>query len=146
MNEQHERVTTLGKHQLITDGDSVFVIARGTVTLDDMRGFLNHFARIKQEYGCLFTFYDGRQSAGIDAEARKLATDQPKSNKEADLQVIFGVSFTVRVVLNMIVRAQKVLQNRRVQLHVFATENEARTFFDTERNRIRKELGVKPSL
>jgi hypothetical protein len=146
MNEQDERFAPLGRHLLRIDGDSVYMIGRGLVTRDDMRMLLEHFARIKQEYGRLFILYDARQCPGVDAEARKLAADQPTSKDEADLQVCFGMSFAIRVVLNMIVRAQKILRNRTVRFFMLENEKEALQFFESEREKIRQEKRIKKSL
>lgn len=129
----------LGKHRLHVEGDTVFFIAKGSLTLEDMRMLLVKFARIKQQHGCLFVLYDAREATGIDKDAREYAVKQPSHAQEADLQVAFGISFAVRVLLLMIIRAQKVLQNRAVTFHPFDDVVAARTFFEAERARIRLE-------
>jgi hypothetical protein len=146
MNPPDGHLVPLGTHLIQVVEDTVSVTARGPITGDDMRALLDLFARVKRECGCLFNLYDARQCTGIDPEARKLASDQPSTNREADLQVVFGISFTIRVLLNMLIRAQKVLRDRKVNLYFFDGEIEARTFFEKERERIRREKALEKSL
>lgn len=143
MNESSYNFTPLGTHLIRVDGDSIHLITRGTLTLGDMRELLDHFARIKREHRRLFVLYDARKAIGVDPAARKLATTEHSEKADAMLQVIFGVSFALRVVLTMIVRAQKLLRNRDVGLHIFDTEAEARYFFDKEREKLRRQLASK---
>jgi hypothetical protein len=144
MSNQDERIVPMGQHVLRIDSDSLFLEARGTLTVSDMQVLIDHFGPIKRAFGILFVFYDGRKSTGIDPAARKLATTHRSDQTDADLRVAFGIPFGVRVLLNMILRAQKVLTHRDVSVHVFDKENDARTFFETEREKIRKKKGVKP--
>lgn len=145
MNEnQHDgHAIPMGTHLVHLDGDTLVLIARGTLSFDDMKGLLDHFVRIKREHGRLFVLYDGVECTGIDADARKLASQLRSEDANANLRVAFGVPFTIRVLANMIIRAQKVLTNRDVRLHLFDHENEARAFFEKERDQIRRALGVR---
>ncbi len=136
----------MGGHLVHIDGDTLVLTARGTLTPDDMRQLLDHLARIKHEHGRLFVLYDGRLCTGFESGARKMASNARSSEADANLRVAFGVPFTVRVLLSMVLRAQKVLTNRDVTVHLFDKEIEARTFFETERANIRRKLGIEPSL
>lgn len=146
MNEQDERATRLGGHLIRADGDTLFMTARGNLTREDMNGLLDHFVRITKEHGVLFVFYDARQSTGIDSGARDLVSRERSNDAVADLRVAFGLPFTVRVVLSMILRARRYLSNREVTVHLFDKEEEAYAFFEKERARIRREKGIKTSL
>jgi hypothetical protein len=142
MNSAERRFVPLGTHQISVEGDTVIFVAHGMLTVDDLREILNIYWRIKETLGQLFVFYDCRGSTGIDPEARKMATMQPRTKKQADLQVAFGISFTIRVVLNMIMRAQKVLRNREVTMHFWDNEATAWSFFQAERARLRQEKQI----
>jgi hypothetical protein len=146
MSEQDERSAPLGQRSIHVEGDTVVSTVRGTLTGEEMQQLLDNFVRIKREYGVLFVLYDGRHCTGVDAAARKLAASKPTANRDADLQVVFGISFAIRVILNMLIRAQKVLLNRDIAVHVFEKELDARAFFDTGRERIRREKNIKKSL
>ena len=142
MNEQDERFRPLGTHLIHVDGDTLFLVARGSVTMQDMQNLLNLTGNIKREHGCLFVLYDARRSTGIDADARKLIANHAAKVEQADLEVAFGISFALRVILTMVVRAQKVLQSRTVNLHLFEKESEGRAFFEVTREKIRQKLGA----
>jgi len=146
MNAQDERFRPLGTHLLHVDCDTLLFIARGSVTIDDMREILDLCTDIKKKYGRLFVLYDARNGTGIDPDARKLAAHRTPTQVQADLEVAFGISFALRVILSMLVRAQKVLQNRTVNLHVFASENEGRAFFEATREKIRQGLDARNHL
>lgn len=145
-NEPAGRPVPMGTHLVHIEGDTLMVTARDMITVDDMRQLLEHFIRIKREHGMLFVFYDGLQCTGIDAGARKIASQMRTEDSNANLRVAFGIPFTIRVLLSMIVRAQKVLANRDVNVQVFEHEKEARAYFEKERDRLRRELSAKKSL
>ncbi len=140
MNPPENRCTPMGTHLVHIDGDSMLLIARGTLTEPDMQQLLELYIRIKREYGLLFAIYDGRQCTGIDSGARKLVSKFRVDVAEATLRVGFGLPFTLRVVLGMILRAQKALVNVDVAVHIFEHEREAYTFFEAERARLREKL------
>ena len=146
MNEQDERFVPVGKHLLRIDDDSAYLIARDVLTADDMRVLLETFDRVAKESGGLFVLYDGTKCTGIDPAARKLAALERPTQREADLQVAFGVSFAIRIIVNMLIRAQALLRTRTVNLFILNSETEALAFFETEREKIRKKLRAASSL
>lgn len=138
MKATADHFTLLGTHLVQVDGDTVFLRSRGKMTLADMREILRVFTQVKREYGRLFALYDASRGDGIDLDARHLAANRPTADEYPDLQVAFGISFAQRVVLNMILRAHKALQNRPVRLHLFDKEQEARAYFGVEREKLRQ--------
>lgn len=136
----------LGTHLIRIEGDSLEMTARGMLRGDDMREMFEHFVRIKREHGQLFVIYDGRESTGVDADARRVASQLRNEEANADCRVAFGISFTIRVILSMILRAQKVLSNRNINVHIFDGEEQARAFFDAERARLRAAHAASKSL
>jgi len=136
----------LGTHLIRIDGDSLEVTARGMLRGDDMRELFEHFVRIKREHGQLFVIYDGRESTGVDAEARRVASQLRNEEANATFRVAFGVSFSTRVLLSMILRAQRVLSNRNINVHIFDDEQQARAFFATERAKFRAQYAASKSL
>lgn len=146
MSDSGAQITPLGAHSLRIDGDTLELHASGPIKAEDMRGLYEHFIRIKREHGMLFVFYDGRNSAGIESDARRIASQTRSNDADANLRVAFGVSFAVRVVLSMVIRAQKMLANRDVNLAIFETEEEARTHFIAEREKVRARIKAAKSL
>jgi hypothetical protein len=140
MNPPENLCTPMGTHLVHIDGDSMLLIARGPLTERDMQQLLELYIRIKREHGLLFAIYDGRQCTGIESGARKMVSKFRVNAAEATLRVGFGLPFTVRVVLAMILRAQRALVNVDVAVHIFEHEHEAYAFFEAERARLRKKL------
>lgn len=136
---QQLRFEPVGRHLIHLDGDTIFLIVRGPLTRPDVQELFAAFRRVQVEYGRLFIFYDAREAGGIEADARRYAATVPTTIQEADLQVVFGLSFGLRTVLNMVLRAQKLLHNRTANFHLFDTEENARAFFEAERERLRLE-------
>lgn len=130
----------MGTHRVEIDRDTLVVTVRGMLTGKDMLALIEHFVRVKQQHGCLFILYDGRECTGINADARKSASAAARPESDATLRVAFGVPYTVRVMLNMLLRAQKVLLKRDIAIRVFEHEKEAREYLEKERERLRREL------
>lgn len=146
MKPPYEDFVPLGTHLLRIEGDSLYLIARGRVSVDDMRTLIELYDQITGEHGLLFTFYDGNGCTGIDPAARKLVAIERPVKREPDLQVAHGVSTAIRMVLNMLLRAQAFFGNRGVNLVLFDTENAARAFFEAEREKIRQKHRASSSL
>jgi hypothetical protein len=146
MDDPGVQLLPLGTHMLRIDGDSLELIARGSLNGDDMRELLERFAQIKRKHGQLFVIYDGRASTGVDAEARRVASRLRRDEADANLRVAFGISFTVRVIMLMILRAQSALLQRKINVHVFEDEQQARAFFNAERDKLRAEFKASKSL
>lgn len=138
MNEPAKDYKPVGTHAILVDGDSVFVVIRGSLTVPDLSELLVVMKRVKRESGHVFVFYDARQATGIDMPARKDVVAHHPVDVQPETQVIFGLSFGMRVILNMLMRAQKLLRNFEVPLHVVESEDEARALFARECARLRK--------
>lgn len=136
--EEHATFQPIGKHLIRAEQDSVEVIVRGPLTIDDVRALFVVFGRVQSENGRLFILYDAREATGIDAAARQYAASFPSTTQEADLQVVYGLSFGLRVILNMVMRAQKLLRHRNANFHVADNEAAARALFETEREKLRQ--------
>ncbi len=139
MTEPNPPFEPVGRHLVRFDRDTIFVVVRGSLTRSDVHELFAIYRQVQVEHGRLLILYDAREAGGIDADARQYAASVPATTKDADLQVVFGLSFGLRVVLNMVLRAQKLLRNRSGNFHIFDTEANARTFFDAECERIRQE-------
>jgi SpoIIAA-like len=113
----------------------IFVRIVGMMTLKDAHILLKLYRTIRQEYGIVLVMFDCARSEGIHREARVAMADlQPSS--AADATAIFGASFTLRTVGNMIERAIVGLGKPSLGLRFFATEAEARAFLSQERERV----------
>lgn len=138
MNERVKDYTPLGTHSILVDGDCVYIVIRGTLTVPDLSELMALMTRVKRENGQLFVFYDARQATGIEPAARKNVIAQNSVDMQPAFQVIFGISFSLRALLSMIMRAQKLLRNFDVPLRIAESEEEARALFAQECARLRK--------
>lgn len=137
MTEPVETYTPLGTHRIRVDGDSVYFVLKGTFTEPDLIAALDIMTRVKREHGWLFVYYDVREGTGIDSATRKAIITRNSVDSQPHVQVLFGISFGLRVILNMLIRAQKLLRNFDVPLHVVEKEDEARALFAKECARMR---------
>ncbi len=143
MNENDDDLIPIGKHRIRIDGDSVYFLSRGILTFEEFKLLMQHYARIRSEYGMLFVFFDSRGSTGMEPSVRNFNPHDDRKLYVADLQVAFGGSFALRVMLTMMNRANNILRRHRTPIQMFEQEDEAWQFFQNERERIRKEFGNK---
>jgi hypothetical protein len=137
--DDHKDLESLGKHLVRVDGDSLYFVTRGVVILEELEQLVEIYRRIKREHRMLFVFLDGRHSDGLAPDVRRYSVAD-RDKVVADLQVAFGVPFALRVVLTMMDRANALLRRKNTPVHIFDTESEARSFFEKERVRLRREL------
>lgn len=137
MTRPDRDIRAIGTHLVEVEGDSLEVTGRGMLTLEDLQRFLDLSSSIQREHGFVFLLYDGRQTTGVESGARKLVSRGNTNDWNNRLRVAFGLSFPVRVMFNVILRAQQLLLNREMRVHVFEHEAQARAFFKEERERIR---------
>ncbi len=120
------------------DGDIVVVQPVGATTTEDLVFIFQAYAEVRREYGILLALYDSRFGKGMTPEARKelfAATAEP--DKTADATAVFGASFAIRALVNMLERASAILHRKRLGAAMFATESEAREYLDQQRIRLR---------
>lgn len=118
------------------EGDLILMRVRGMITLDDMKGFLALQARVRRQYGSVFVLYDSRENTGLHPAARKYATDHTTLDTRADAAASFGASFALRVLVNMLTRAQEALRREGTRTMLFDTEVQARAYLAQERQRL----------
>ncbi len=140
MKMDHQKnLEVVEKHLVHIDGDSLWVTTRGTVTLEDLKQLMEIQYRIKSTHGMLFVLFDGRECTGIDPKVRRY-TVADRERYVADLYVAFGVPFALRIVINMMDRANALLGRKYSPLRMFDKEEDARRYFEDERVRLRRTL------
>lgn len=125
----------VGRHLLRVEGDVVFVIWNGDVGLEDVRELFDAVDRACAGQPMLFMLSDSRSTGSFDPEARRWVMQQSRGRRQIALSVVFGASFPVRVVGNMIHRAMRLFVPDAPEIVFFGTEAEARAFIDEERRR-----------
>lgn len=128
----------LGAHSYRIEGDVLFFRMKGVVSLADMCEILRLTAEVKEANGAVFTLYDSRENTGLDPAARKYATDHGSEKTHVVAAASFGAPFAMRVVVNMLNRANGILhKSRATPTMLFNTEAEARAYLLAARERER---------
>ncbi len=119
------------------EGDVVFVRVTGSLTLADFMTISNLYRQVQGEHGRLFALFDATRMDGIDREARRdLGNKKQLTDILPAVTAIFGASFAVRTIGNMIDRARTGLGRTTTVRRFFDTEAQARTYVAQERARL----------
>lgn len=116
--------------------DLVFVRNHRVMTLRDLHLVTDVYQEVRARHGRLLALYDSSRSEGIDREARRALTATVDARAEADATAIFGASFAIRTLSNMIDRAIVGLGRPSIGIKLFASEAEARAHLNQARERI----------
>lgn len=120
------------------DGDLVFIRVRGSLSLPDFANIACINAQVKREQGVFFALYDATRMTGIDPEARKALKSSPQITESMPAATaVFGASYTVQTLGNMIDRAMMALGRRTAGRRFFSTEALARAHLQKERLRLK---------
>lgn len=122
------------------EGDIVAVQSIGVTTREDMVLIFQAYALVRQEHGVVLALYDARLGKGMTAEARKDLMAVTSPEKRADATAVYGASFAIRALVNMLDRASVLLMRKPVGATMFATESEARAYLAQQRIRLRSKL------
>ena len=115
------------------DDDVVFIRNQRSMTIGDLHAIIELYGRVRERHGSLFVLYDSSRSLGIDRSMRIAITTTPTSVPRADATAIFGASFAIRTLGNMIERALIGLGRQSTGIRFFETEADAREYLQQER-------------
>jgi hypothetical protein len=92
---------------------------------------------LQQRYPTLYLISDSRQGTGMTADVRKTLGENPDLLPYAG-SVMFGSSFAMRTMVNMMTRAQELLgRKRNIAFAMVATEEEAKAWVAEQREAAR---------
>jgi SpoIIAA-like len=118
------------------EGDLIHVRNHRSMTVKDLQVLTELYERVREEHGRLFVLYDSSKSEGVERAARRSLTNVANPRATADATAIFGASFAIRTLGNMIERAIVGLGKPSTGIKFFTTEAEARAFLQQERRRV----------
>jgi hypothetical protein len=127
-------IWTLGPHKLwFEEPDTMRMVVVGPYDMKLMEES-NALAReLKQRYPTLYLITDSRQGTGMTAEVRKALGENPGLMPYA-ATVMYGVSFAMRTMVNMMTRAQELMGvTADIKFSMVATEEEAKAFIAAQR-------------
>lgn len=122
--------------QVRVEEDLVFVRNSKVMTLRDINVLADVYCDVRQKYPTLLVMFDSSRSEGVSREARRSMTAASPSAVVADATAVFGASFAIRTLGNMIDRAVVGLGKPSIGIKFFATEAEARAYLQQERLRV----------
>lgn len=119
--------------------DVVFVRVTGSLTLRDFEHIAEINTQLRRQYGYALGLYDASRMDGIEPDARKaLKTSPTLRDAGADVTAIFGASYTIQTLGNMIDRAMTALGRRTTGRRFFVNETLARAYLEEARLRLKK--------
>jgi hypothetical protein len=127
-------VLEIGPHSIEIEGDCMLVRMRGSFTLPHMKAFCEAADRIIAEHGYLFTISDFSAGADFPADSRRYASQWQNTVKVRG-SAVFGASFGMTVIMRMFSRATALLHKYDTPLLVAKSENEARAWVDSLRQK-----------
>jgi hypothetical protein len=129
-----EREWRFGPHTLsFEEPDLVRLVTRGQLHLRELREMILRVREFKQGREALYLLVDGHQGTGFSPEARQ-AMHEDRSLVPYDGVALFGASFAIRAISNMMTRANELLGKPNTFQMIFtATEDEARAWLAAQR-------------
>lgn len=118
------------------DGDVVRVRNHRSMTLRDFNALMDVYARVRAEHGMLFALFDCSRAEGVEREARMAMTAKQSTAPVADATAIFGASFAICTVVNMMERARILLGGVATGMKFFESEARAMAHINEQRRRI----------
>jgi hypothetical protein len=122
----------LGTHLVRLEGDFMSLQWNGDFHLEDLQGFLLLAERVLLEHGRLFVLVDSGGAGKMQADARKHVVTWRSPGPIC--AAFFGASFTVRVIVNTVSAAVRLLNGKQpMPFHFAESEEAARGWLDAHR-------------
>ena len=112
----------------------------GDYTLDVATYVQMHIARVSDIYGYRLHLIDVSLAGTISPDARRLLLENRHKSKAPSVVAVVGARFAVRTLAHMVLRAMQSLTKTHVIVDFFEDETAARTWIDSQRNRLQKEI------
>lgn len=131
-------VWTLGPHKMwFEEPDTVRLVTVGAYDMKLMEESNALVRELKQRYPTLYLISDTRQGTGMTAEVRKALGENPDLMPYVG-SVMFGSSFAMRTMVNMMIRAQELMGIKgSIAFAMVATEEEAKAWVVEQREAAR---------
>lgn len=114
-----------GKHQLYIEGDILFSIPKGEITLAEAQTFNAVVAEVIAKYGYCMLLADLKDSKGIDADARRYSAKWGVGKPILGIAMV-NEKLVFHALFTLLLKAMNMLRQQPVPFTVFKTEDEAR--------------------
>jgi hypothetical protein len=131
-------VWTLGPHKMwFEEPDTVRLVTVGVYDMKLLEESNALVRELKNRFPTLYLISDSRQGTGMSADVRKALGENPDLMPYAG-SVMFGTSFAMRTMVNMMIRAQELLGVKGgIPFAMVATEEEAKAWVAAQREAAR---------
>lgn len=131
-------VWTLGPHKMwFEEPDTVRLVTVGMYDMKLLEESNALVRELKQRYPTLYLISDSRQGTGMTPDVRKALGENPDLMPYA-ASAMFGSSFAMRTMINMMMRAQQLLGVKgAIPFTMVATEEEAKAWVAQQREAAR---------
>ena len=134
-----------GPNPVYVEDDIVHSVVFGPSTLEGVQAFFAIAEPVFVKYGYAFLLTDATRGVfNVTADARRAIAEWSKTHRVA-ASALFGPGPMIRGMLTLVSRAMSVLGQGDQNVHFFATEAEARTWFDDQREKHRRNNPQKKS-
>lgn len=126
----------VGSHTATREEPDVLRIRlSGPLHADEARVLVQADRALWRERGYSLVLLDARQASSFDAAARQAAFDEAKQDPGyLGTTAVFGLSSTLRVLLNLIANALRLLKDQDDELRCFVHEADARAYLKARRS------------
>ncbi|NMO16291.1 hypothetical protein HPC49_27055 [Pyxidicoccus fallax] len=131
-------VWTLGPHKVwFEEPDTVWLATDGVYDMKLLQEMRVLVLELKKTHPVLHHIVDARKGSGMSPDVRKLMGEHPDT-LPFDSSVMYGSSFAMRTMVNMMSRAQELLGRKAtIKFTMVATEEEARSWTAEQREAAR---------
>lgn len=117
-----EQWRSIGNHQVRSEEDLFFVVARGLITDEDADALLGSLNAVHAERGRVIVIVDASHGLSVGPAARRRMAQESKAYG----MVVFGAGALVRSLITLVNNALRLLTGRNAPLLFCANEQEAR--------------------
>lgn len=115
--------THFGRHRYRTDGDIIYVLHEGTLTVEELGIELDLFDSLGARYGHAYLIIDGSQKAPpLSPELRRYAAERYRNKKPPGTTILFGAGLLTRTAAILVNKALRLLGGA---ADIYFTETEA---------------------
>lgn len=130
----------VGSHTVEHEGPLVHIIADGDVTFEQMGQLLPIYDDCLQKYGQVLILMNVTRMGNVGHKTRKRAADWSKPQAHTIYTAVYGASFAIRNVINLVHHAIRIIGKQESMLQFFETEDQGRVWLA----RARKQRVNKP--
>ncbi len=112
--------------------DVLYSRGEGSTDAESIRAFNRLAEELARKHGRMYLIADMSKATGMDPQARKASSEYTGGRSPFEGMVVCGASFTMRTVVNMMLRAGQLL-GRESNLHFVETEADARAWIAERR-------------